>query len=154
MSITSNTQGKEILSLFLVYLLHLPLLFLFAFLRNFFPPPPLSLFTLFILALRIVWTLSLNYLSLWILFGMTNLTFLNRTIMYLSLVYVLGHVIKSLGALPILGGHVVHTWVKSWNKLIHSVNLLCFYYKLFSISYQRYPFILQPTVNDPYFLSK
>ncbi|XP_017746425.1 PREDICTED: solute carrier family 15 member 2 [Rhinopithecus bieti] len=34
---------------------------------------------------------------------------LNRTIIYLSLVYVLGHVIKSLGALPILGGQVVHT---------------------------------------------
>ncbi|CAK6441705.1 unnamed protein product [Pipistrellus nathusii] len=32
-----------------------------------------------------------------------------KTIMYLSLVYVLGHVIKSLGALPILGGHMVHT---------------------------------------------
>ncbi|EPQ13393.1 Solute carrier family 15 member 2 [Myotis brandtii] len=32
-----------------------------------------------------------------------------KTIMYLSLVYVLGHVIKSLGALPILGGHIVHT---------------------------------------------
>uniref|UniRef100_A0A8I5MV86 Solute carrier family 15 member 2 n=1 Tax=Papio anubis TaxID=9555 RepID=A0A8I5MV86_PAPAN len=31
------------------------------------------------------------------------------TIIYLSLVYVLGHVIKSLGALPILGGQVVHT---------------------------------------------
>nr|XP_055116662.1 solute carrier family 15 member 2 isoform X2 [Symphalangus syndactylus] len=32
-----------------------------------------------------------------------------KTIIYLSLVYVLGHVIKSLGALPILGGQVVHT---------------------------------------------
>ncbi|XP_045396120.1 solute carrier family 15 member 2 isoform X2 [Lemur catta] len=32
-----------------------------------------------------------------------------KTIIYLSLVYVLGHVIKSLGALPILGGPVVHT---------------------------------------------
>ncbi|KAB1283564.1 Solute carrier family 15 member 2 [Camelus dromedarius] len=32
-----------------------------------------------------------------------------RTIIYLSLVYVLGHVIKSMGALPILGGPVVHT---------------------------------------------
>ncbi|XP_066203376.1 solute carrier family 15 member 2 isoform X3 [Saccopteryx leptura] len=32
-----------------------------------------------------------------------------KTIIYLSLVYVLGHVIKSLGALPILGGHMVHT---------------------------------------------
>ncbi|XP_036998163.2 solute carrier family 15 member 2 isoform X2 [Artibeus jamaicensis] len=32
-----------------------------------------------------------------------------RTIISLSLVYVLGHVIKSLGALPILGGHIVHT---------------------------------------------
>ncbi|XP_012331637.1 solute carrier family 15 member 2 [Aotus nancymaae] len=32
-----------------------------------------------------------------------------KTIVYLSLVYVLGHVIKSLGALPILGGQVVHT---------------------------------------------
>ncbi|XP_054431197.1 solute carrier family 15 member 2 [Pteronotus mesoamericanus] len=32
-----------------------------------------------------------------------------KTIISLSLVYVLGHVIKSLGALPILGGHVVHT---------------------------------------------
>uniref|UniRef100_A0A8C4MAR3 Solute carrier family 15 member 2 n=1 Tax=Equus asinus asinus TaxID=83772 RepID=A0A8C4MAR3_EQUAS len=32
-----------------------------------------------------------------------------KTIVYLSLVYVLGHVIKSLGALPILGGQMVHT---------------------------------------------
>lgn len=32
-----------------------------------------------------------------------------KTIIYLSLVYVLGHVIKSLGALPILGGHMIHT---------------------------------------------
>ncbi|KAK2493733.1 hypothetical protein MC885_016988 [Smutsia gigantea] len=32
-----------------------------------------------------------------------------KTIIYLSLVYVLGHVIKSLGALPILGGQTVHT---------------------------------------------
>ncbi|XP_045707568.1 solute carrier family 15 member 2 isoform X2 [Phyllostomus hastatus] len=32
-----------------------------------------------------------------------------KTIISLSLVYVLGHVIKSLGALPILGGHIVHT---------------------------------------------
>ncbi|KAM5333293.1 solute carrier family 15 member 2 isoform 1-T1 [Glossophaga mutica] len=32
-----------------------------------------------------------------------------KTIISLSLVYVLGHVIKSLGALPILGGHTVHT---------------------------------------------
>ncbi|XP_015975432.2 solute carrier family 15 member 2 isoform X1 [Rousettus aegyptiacus] len=32
-----------------------------------------------------------------------------KTIIYLSLVYVLGHMIKSLGALPILGGHMVHT---------------------------------------------
>ncbi|KAB1283565.1 Solute carrier family 15 member 2 [Camelus dromedarius] len=32
-----------------------------------------------------------------------------KTIIYLSLVYVLGHVIKSMGALPILGGPVVHT---------------------------------------------
>ncbi|KAG8522004.1 Solute carrier family 15 member 2 [Galemys pyrenaicus] len=32
-----------------------------------------------------------------------------KTIIYLSLVYVLGHVIKSLGALPILGGYMVHT---------------------------------------------
>lgn len=32
-----------------------------------------------------------------------------KTIIYLSLVYVLGHVIKSLGAIPILGGHMVHT---------------------------------------------
>ncbi|GAB5576484.1 solute carrier family 15 member 2 isoform X1 [Prionailurus iriomotensis] len=32
-----------------------------------------------------------------------------KTIIYLSLVYVLGHVVKSLGALPILGGQMVHT---------------------------------------------
>ncbi|KAM5276388.1 solute carrier family 15 member 2 isoform 3-T3 [Hipposideros larvatus] len=32
-----------------------------------------------------------------------------KTIISLSLVYVLGHMIKSLGALPILGGHMVHT---------------------------------------------
>uniref|UniRef100_A0A671DZ20 Solute carrier family 15 member 2 n=2 Tax=Rhinolophus ferrumequinum TaxID=59479 RepID=A0A671DZ20_RHIFE len=32
-----------------------------------------------------------------------------KTIIYLSLVYVVGHVIKSLGALPVLGGHMVHT---------------------------------------------
>ncbi|XP_053420879.1 solute carrier family 15 member 2 [Nycticebus coucang] len=32
-----------------------------------------------------------------------------KTIIYLSLVYVLGHVVKSLGALPILGGPMVHT---------------------------------------------
>ncbi|XP_026250363.1 solute carrier family 15 member 2 isoform X1 [Urocitellus parryii] len=32
-----------------------------------------------------------------------------KTIIYLSLVYVLGHVLKSLGAIPILGGNVVHT---------------------------------------------
>ncbi|XP_040858675.1 solute carrier family 15 member 2 isoform X1 [Ochotona curzoniae] len=32
-----------------------------------------------------------------------------KTIVYLSLVYVLGHVIKSLSAFPILGGKVVHT---------------------------------------------
>ncbi|XP_036739335.2 solute carrier family 15 member 2 [Manis pentadactyla] len=32
-----------------------------------------------------------------------------KTIIYLSLVYVLGHVIKSVGALPILGGQTVHT---------------------------------------------
>ncbi|XP_001363474.3 solute carrier family 15 member 2 [Monodelphis domestica] len=32
-----------------------------------------------------------------------------RTIVYLSLVYVLGHLIKSLGALPVVGGHLVHT---------------------------------------------
>ncbi|XP_004577909.2 solute carrier family 15 member 2 [Ochotona princeps] len=32
-----------------------------------------------------------------------------KTIIYLSLVYVLGHVIKSLSAFPILGGTVVHT---------------------------------------------
>ncbi|XP_027701024.1 solute carrier family 15 member 2-like isoform X2 [Vombatus ursinus] len=32
-----------------------------------------------------------------------------RTILYLSLVYVLGHVIKSLGAVPIIGGHLMHT---------------------------------------------
>ncbi|XP_006162428.1 solute carrier family 15 member 2 [Tupaia chinensis] len=32
-----------------------------------------------------------------------------KTIIYLSLVYVLGHVIKSLGALPIIGEQVVHT---------------------------------------------
>ncbi|XP_060054266.1 solute carrier family 15 member 2 isoform X2 [Erinaceus europaeus] len=32
-----------------------------------------------------------------------------KTVIYLSLVYVFGHVIKSLGALPILGGHMVHT---------------------------------------------
>ncbi|XP_004606736.2 solute carrier family 15 member 2 isoform X1 [Sorex araneus] len=32
-----------------------------------------------------------------------------KTIIYLSLVYVLGHVIKSLGAIPILGEHMVHT---------------------------------------------
>uniref|UniRef100_A0A673T577 Solute carrier family 15 member 2 n=1 Tax=Suricata suricatta TaxID=37032 RepID=A0A673T577_SURSU len=31
-----------------------------------------------------------------------------KTIIYLSLVYVLGHVVKSLGALPILGGQMVH----------------------------------------------
>lgn len=40
--------------------------------------------------------------------------FLCRTIIYLSLVYVLGHVFKSLGAIPILGGKTLHTWVK-WN---------------------------------------
>ncbi|XP_036098714.1 solute carrier family 15 member 2 [Molossus molossus] len=34
-----------------------------------------------------------------------------KTIMYLSLVYVFGHVIKSLGALPILGGHTVHIFL-------------------------------------------
>ncbi|XP_061050215.1 solute carrier family 15 member 2 isoform X4 [Eubalaena glacialis] len=32
-----------------------------------------------------------------------------KTIIYLSLVYVLGHVIKSMGALPILGGQMLHT---------------------------------------------
>lgn len=32
-----------------------------------------------------------------------------KTIIYLSLVYVLGHVFKSLGAIPILGGKVLHT---------------------------------------------
>ncbi|EHB05813.1 Solute carrier family 15 member 2 [Heterocephalus glaber] len=32
-----------------------------------------------------------------------------KTIIYLSLVYVLGHVLKSLGAIPILGGKVAHT---------------------------------------------
>ncbi|XP_035949624.1 solute carrier family 15 member 2 isoform X2 [Halichoerus grypus] len=32
-----------------------------------------------------------------------------KTIIYLSLVYVLGHVVKSLGALPIIGGQMVHT---------------------------------------------
>ncbi|XP_047421166.1 solute carrier family 15 member 2 [Sciurus carolinensis] len=32
-----------------------------------------------------------------------------KTIIYLSLVYVLGHVLKSLGAIPVLGGKVVHT---------------------------------------------
>uniref|UniRef100_A0A8C0JXP0 Solute carrier family 15 member 2 n=1 Tax=Canis lupus dingo TaxID=286419 RepID=A0A8C0JXP0_CANLU len=32
-----------------------------------------------------------------------------KTIIYLSLVYVLGHVVKSLGALPIIGGQTVHT---------------------------------------------
>ncbi|XP_020841570.1 solute carrier family 15 member 2-like [Phascolarctos cinereus] len=32
-----------------------------------------------------------------------------RTILYLSLVYVLGHVIKSLGAVPVVGGHLMHT---------------------------------------------
>ncbi|XP_068926108.1 solute carrier family 15 member 2-like isoform X4 [Petaurus breviceps papuanus] len=31
-----------------------------------------------------------------------------RTIIYLSLVYVLGHLIKSLGAVPIVGGHLMH----------------------------------------------
>ncbi|XP_049733730.1 solute carrier family 15 member 2 isoform X1 [Elephas maximus indicus] len=31
-----------------------------------------------------------------------------KTIIYLSLVYVLGHVIKSLGAIPILGGQMLH----------------------------------------------
>uniref|UniRef100_A0A8C5NY81 Solute carrier family 15 member 2 n=1 Tax=Jaculus jaculus TaxID=51337 RepID=A0A8C5NY81_JACJA len=34
---------------------------------------------------------------------------LHRTIIYLSLVYVLGHVLKSLGAIPILGGKMLHT---------------------------------------------
>uniref|UniRef100_A0A8C6RNI0 Solute carrier family 15 member 2 n=1 Tax=Nannospalax galili TaxID=1026970 RepID=A0A8C6RNI0_NANGA len=32
-----------------------------------------------------------------------------KTIIYLSLVYVLGHVFKSLGAIPILGGKMLHT---------------------------------------------
>ncbi|KAM9039581.1 solute carrier family 15 member 2 [Sarcophilus harrisii] len=32
-----------------------------------------------------------------------------RTIIYLSLVYVLGHLVKSLGAVPVLGGHEMHT---------------------------------------------
>ncbi|XP_069886202.1 solute carrier family 15 member 2 [Dipodomys merriami] len=32
-----------------------------------------------------------------------------KTIIYLSLVYVLGHVFKSLGAIPILGGKTLHT---------------------------------------------
>ncbi|KFO30708.1 solute carrier family 15 member 2 [Fukomys damarensis] len=32
-----------------------------------------------------------------------------KTIIYLSLVYVLGHVLKSLGAIPILGGKLAHT---------------------------------------------
>ncbi|XP_043852032.1 solute carrier family 15 member 2-like [Dromiciops gliroides] len=32
-----------------------------------------------------------------------------RTIIYLSLVYVLGHLIKSLGAVPVVGGHMMHT---------------------------------------------
>ncbi|XP_013370554.1 PREDICTED: solute carrier family 15 member 2 isoform X3 [Chinchilla lanigera] len=32
-----------------------------------------------------------------------------KTIIYLSLVYVLGHVLKSLGAIPILGGKMAHT---------------------------------------------
>ncbi|XP_051841326.1 solute carrier family 15 member 2 [Antechinus flavipes] len=32
-----------------------------------------------------------------------------RTIIYLSLVYVLGHLVKSLGAVPVLGGHAMHT---------------------------------------------
>ncbi|KAM9582752.1 solute carrier family 15 member 2 isoform 1-T1 [Trichechus inunguis] len=31
-----------------------------------------------------------------------------KTIIYLSLVYVLGHVIKSLGAIPVLGGQMLH----------------------------------------------
>ncbi|XP_036059956.1 solute carrier family 15 member 2 [Onychomys torridus] len=32
-----------------------------------------------------------------------------KTIIYLSLVYILGHVFKSLGAIPILGGKMLHT---------------------------------------------
>lgn len=32
-----------------------------------------------------------------------------KTIIYLSLVYVLGHIFKSLGAIPILGGKMLHT---------------------------------------------
>ncbi|XP_063081144.1 solute carrier family 15 member 2 isoform X2 [Cavia porcellus] len=32
-----------------------------------------------------------------------------KTIIYLSLVYVLGHVLKSLGAIPVLGGKMAHT---------------------------------------------
>ncbi|XP_074070723.1 solute carrier family 15 member 2 [Macrotis lagotis] len=31
-----------------------------------------------------------------------------RTIIYLSLVYVLGHLIKSMGAVPVIGGYVIH----------------------------------------------
>lgn len=74
--------------------------------------------------------------SIWLYVYPHWLNSLNRTIIYLSLVYVLGHAIKSLGAIPILGGHMVHTWVISWNEMNHfcsikQVNAWHIYYRWF-----------------------
>ncbi|XP_072469985.1 solute carrier family 15 member 2 isoform X1 [Notamacropus eugenii] len=44
-----------------------------------------------------------------------------RTIIYLSLVYVLGHLIKSMGAVPVIGGHLMHTVLSMTGLLLISL---------------------------------